>query len=165
MASISIVYPVPHAELLSRPKVWGQDYSHPSTMRPNREICILMGQSYIVLFTLPFSRRERALRIQLPYPRAEGAEFRRRRPYPFVHDTAMCRYCTSYWREHDSTVFELRPNQQTLMQVDWCAPTRLLRHCCLLICLFARCSQGSHNPLGFFLSFMVGRLIFDFNLL
>lgn len=102
MVSISIVYPT----LLSsgpNPKVWGQDYPPHRrlretvgslTARLNREICILMGQSYIVLFTLPFSQY-----VYNYYPHPYGA-LAREPPSLQPLRTAPASDLTSFRRRH-----------------------------------------------------------------
>lgn len=63
MVSISIVYPTCSragltlkSEAKTTHPIGGSETVGSLMARLNREICILMGQSYIVLFTLPFSQ-------------------------------------------------------------------------------------------------------------
>lgn len=117
MASISIVYPATGRTERCRQSL------RPRLLTPNerlsQEICILMGQSYIVLFTLPFSRRacSGAAYIQLPRP-AEGEERERVCVCVSLRSKLATPLCTGRetkagfcvdLRKVESTVFELSP--------------------------------------------------------
>lgn len=107
MVSISIVYPTCSRAGLT-PKSEAKT-THPTlrggserrvgslTARLNREICILMGQSYIVLFTLPFSPTVRIQLLSPPGPYGAPA----REPPPLQPPrTAPASDLTSFRRRH-----------------------------------------------------------------
>jgi len=105
MVSISIVYPTcswagltPKSEAKTTHPIGSSETVGSLTAWLNREICILMGQSYIVLFTLPFSQY--VYNYYPPIPMVRWHESRLRYNPLGLRHAAPASDLTSFRRRH-----------------------------------------------------------------